>query len=111
ALIDQDIVANLGGLADDDAHPMINEKTAADSRARMDFDPGEEARDFADNPAEELELVAPAPMGKAMEPDSMKAGVGKDDFERVARGGIVLERRLDILAHPFNKFHSALRKD
>jgi hypothetical protein len=40
ALVKQNIVADFGGFADDDAEPMIDEKALADFGARVDFDAG-----------------------------------------------------------------------
>src|SRR3546814_20829237 len=53
ALIDRDIVADLGGLADDDAETMIDEEVPADLRARMDVDRGQETRQVIDEAREE----------------------------------------------------------
>src|SRR3546814_7188509 len=44
ALIDRDIIADLGGLADHDAETMIDEEVPADLRARMDVDRGDRKR-------------------------------------------------------------------
>jgi hypothetical protein len=44
ALIDGDVVADLGGLADD-GEAMVDEEVAADLRARMNVDRRQEARD------------------------------------------------------------------
>ncbi len=41
AMVERDIRANLGGLANDHAHAMINEKAGADGCAGMDLDAGQ----------------------------------------------------------------------
>src|SRR6202030_446974 len=43
-LIEQHVVADHGGFPDYHAHPVIDEKTPADFRARMDLNAGQEAR-------------------------------------------------------------------
>jgi len=75
ALVHQDVVADLGRLTDHNAHPVIDEETPANRSARMNFDSGDEARNLTDEPRDELELVAPEPVGEAMDPDSVQAGV------------------------------------
>ena len=70
ALVDGAVVADLGGLADDHAHAVVDEDAPADRRARMDLDPGEEAREVRDPAAEPVEAVPPAtmPPGDAARP-------------------------------------------
>lgn len=50
AVIEHDAVANFGGFADDDAHPVVDEKPASNRRAGVDLDschkPGE-LREYA----------------------------------------------------------------
>ncbi len=43
ALIDRYVVTDLGRLADDHTHAVVDEQAAADARARMDLDAGQEA--------------------------------------------------------------------
>ena len=47
ALIDRAAVADFGGLADHDAHAVIDEDAFADLRARMDLDPVKKRAMFA----------------------------------------------------------------
>src|SRR3546814_4269872 len=53
ALIDRDIIADLGGLADHDAETMIDVEVPVDLRARMDVDRGQETRQVIDEAREE----------------------------------------------------------
>lgn len=46
ALIDSDVVANLGRLADYHSHAVIDEKPAADAGSRMYFNAGEKTRNL-----------------------------------------------------------------
>jgi hypothetical protein len=39
AVIQRAVVADLGGLTDDDAHAVIDEEPPPDARGRMDLDP------------------------------------------------------------------------
>src|SRR3546814_13651799 len=69
ALIDRDIVADLGGLADDDAETMIDEEVPADLRARMDVDRGQETRQVIDEAREEEQPRLEPPVRDAVHTD------------------------------------------
>ena len=45
ALVHRHVLADLGGLADHDAHAVVDEQPVADLGRRMDLDPGQRARD------------------------------------------------------------------
>ena len=45
-VVEHDIVAHLSGLADDDAHPVVDEEAAPDRRTRVDLDTGEPPGDL-----------------------------------------------------------------
>ena len=55
-LVDGDVVADLGGLADH-GEAMVDEEVRADLRAGMDVDRGQQAREMVDQPREEIELA------------------------------------------------------
>ena len=48
-VVDHHVVADLGGLPDDHAHAVVDEEPAAEGRARMDLDPGEESGELRQN--------------------------------------------------------------
>ena len=54
AVIQRDIVADLGGLADHDAGAMIDEEALADLRRRMDVDIGQKTAEPGQQPGREL---------------------------------------------------------
>ena len=81
ALIDRAVVADLGGLADDDADAMIDEQAAADLRAGMDVDRRQDAPEMRHEPAREMPAAPPEPMAKPMEQQHLEPGVAEDDFE------------------------------
>ena len=99
ALVDQHVVADFRGLADHDAHAVIDEEAPADVRAGMDFDAGDPARELAQQPAEQLQLMLPQPMRHAIEPDGVQSRIAEHHFERGARGRVAVEDRLDVFAH------------
>src|SRR5262249_50217387 len=66
ALIECNIIANLGGLADHYTHPMIDEHALADVRSRMNLDAGQDPPHMGYEAAGEEPAVPPQPMSKAM---------------------------------------------
>ena len=65
-LVDGDVVADLGGLADH-AEAVVEEEALADLRAGMDVDRGQEAREMIDQPREEIEPPLPQPVREAVQ--------------------------------------------
>ena len=49
AVVDQAVVADLGGLADDDAHAVVDDQAAADRGAGVDLNAGPEAGPLGDS--------------------------------------------------------------
>src|SRR5204863_7803824 len=88
ALVDGAVVADLGGLADDDAHAVVDEDAAADLRAGMDLDAGEEARDVRDPARHPVKALRAPPGGPAMHHDRVQAGVTRQHLPRRPRGRI-----------------------
>ncbi len=99
ALVDGDIVADFGGLADDHAHAVIDEKTPADSRAGMDFDSGQQARELRQRAGQKEPAVLPQPVIDAIPPQRVQAGVEQHDLQPRSRRGIALQHRGDVFAH------------
>ena len=60
-LVNGDVVADLGALADD-AEAVVEEEALADLRAGMNVDRGQEAREMVDQPREEIEVPLPQPV-------------------------------------------------
>ena len=92
------VVADLGGLADHHAHAVVDEEAAADRRAGMDLDAGEEAAELRDEAAAQLPVAPPEPVRQAMENQGMQPGIAEYDLQPRSCGRIALEDRLDILA-------------
>ena len=76
ALVDRAVVADLGRLADHDAHAVVDEDAPADLRARMDLDAGEEARQVRDEAPHPVQAVRPAPVRAG---DAARARAGPDN--------------------------------
>ena len=96
ALVDRAVVPDLDGLADDDAHAVVDEESAPDGRTRMDLDAGQKARDVREPAREDRNAPAMEPVDEAMGGDGLKAGIRQDDVEPSANGGIAFERGAEV---------------
>jgi len=96
ALVERDVVADLGGLADHHAHAVVDEDALADDRARVDLDAGEPARQVRDEAPQPLQAVHPAPVRGQVQPDGVQAWVAGDHLEAAARGRVAVEDALDV---------------
>ena len=62
AVIDGDVGADFGGLADHDAHAVVDEEAPSDLRSRMDVDVGEESAKPGNQPRGEAPFMQPQPI-------------------------------------------------
>ena len=98
ALVDEAVVADDGGLANDDAHAVVNHEPAADLGRRVDFHPIALARVSGDEGGQRVGAVLPEPVGAAVGPDGVHAGVPEDDVCRRVHGGVALDNAGYVLA-------------
>ena len=96
ALVEQDIVSNLGSFADDDSRAVIDEEAAAECGAWVDFNPGKEAADLRDQPGDEGDAPTVEFMGEAVGQDGMKAGVAEEDFNDAFSSRVLPEDGIDL---------------
>ena len=96
AVIERAVVADFSGLADHDAHAVIDEKTPADLRARVNFDAGEKAANMRDHARKPAQALAPEPVREPVDQQRMKAGIAGDDFPRIAGRRVALEDDRDF---------------
>ncbi len=94
-VVEQDVVADDGGLSDDDAHAVIDKEAAAYRGTGMDLDPGKKAADLGDSPREQAKPPQPEPVCHPVRPERMQAGIG-EGFQSVAGGGIFVQDSLYI---------------
>ncbi len=101
-VVNRAVVADLGGLADDDAHAVVDEQALADLRAGMDLDAGHMPRKLRESTREEKVLVLIEPVCLAVVKQSVEALIEEDDLERGARrrvavadGASVVEQALE----------------
>ena len=53
SVVDEAVVSHLGGLADDDAHAVVDDQPAADLGPGVDLDAGPEPAPLGDEPGQE----------------------------------------------------------
>lgn len=102
-VIEHAVVADDCGLADDNAHAVIDEQATADLGTWMNLDSGEEPGDLREEPSEEPQLPAPQRMADAMPPDGVHPRVEKEDNRSAHRSRVVSARSRDVLAKSNHK--------
>src|SRR5262249_35120102 len=97
AVIQRRVIADLGGLADDNAHAVVDEHPSTDRRAGVDLDAGEPATPMREPPSQPLETGSPQAMCDGPVPDqSVQAGIASEPFPRAPRGRVPVENHPDV---------------
>jgi hypothetical protein len=94
ALVNRGPVADFGGLADDHAHPVIDEHPFADFRRRMNLDAGQKTHDLRQEAGQHRH--ARDRLDQPMRDDRVETGIRKHDVEPAARCRVALDRRPQI---------------
>ena len=97
AVIERHVIADLGGLADDDAGAVIDEEAVSDRRARMDIDIGEKAGQTRTAAAPESASRPHRRWASAIPDDGVNARIGQQRFQFAAGRGIAQAHAGDIL--------------
>ncbi len=95
-LIEQHVVADFGGFADDDAHAMVNEEALADAGSGVDLNAGEGAGDVAHHAGDGVPAAAIKPMGQPVQENRVDAGVEQQDLQCVPGGRVALVDGIDL---------------
>jgi hypothetical protein len=96
-VIEHHIIPNNRGLSDNNAHPMINEKSSSNFCTRVNFDPRCPADPICMDSGKEFELMVPEKMSDSMAPERMDPWIGEDNFQPISRCWVLLHRCIDIL--------------
>ena len=99
SLINENVIANFGGLANDHAHAMIDKKAVADCCPRMDFNPSQKTGKLRHETRQDGYTRQIQTMRHAMHKHGMEARITKDNFEDTAGGGILTENGFDLFAN------------
>ena len=78
AVVDGAVVADLAGLAEHDAHAVVDEQAPADGSTGVDLDAGAAAS-----------VVLVQPVRNAVIDQNMKTGVQQNDLQHAACGGVL----------------------
>src|SRR6266571_1992749 len=98
ALVDGAAVTDLCGLADDDAHAVVDEDATADLRPGMDLDARQPAAELGDEPPQPAQTAAPEPVRHLVDVDGVQTRVAGQNFPCGARRRVTLEDAGDIAA-------------
>src|SRR5690606_25102466 len=109
-VVEHDVVAELGGLADDDAHAVIDEETPADGRPRVDLDARDEPGPLRDGAPQEVPAPPPQAIGDAVPPDGVNTRIQPEDLGIAARRRVTQARRGQVLADAGDDTHAAARR-
>src|SRR5690606_3057756 len=100
-VVQRAVLTDHGGLADDDAHAVVDEEARPDLRAGVDLNAGQEASDLRDGPPQQLEVVFPQPVCDPVGPDGVQAGVQEHDLQRTASRRVTLHEYFYIAPDGF----------
>ena len=89
ALIEQAVVADLGGLAYDDAGAVVDDEAAADVRAGVDLDARPHLRPLRDRARQKAASMPVQPVRDAVIDRRVQTVVEQQNFQRTARGGVI----------------------
>ena len=95
-VIEHAVIADFGGLPDDDAHAVVDEEPSPDGGPGVDFHTAGEPGNLGEGAGQELVPVDPQLMGDPVCPDRVQAGVHDEDLQRATGGRIVLLRVCDV---------------
>ncbi|MPM45711.1 hypothetical protein SDC9_92402 [bioreactor metagenome] len=88
ALVQQAVVSDLGGLTDDNAHAVIDDKALADARAGVNLDAGPKTTPLGHAPGQKLHVVLIEKVGNAVIYQRVNAGVEQKNLQFVAGRGV-----------------------
>src|SRR5581483_6738907 len=106
ALVKQHVVADLGGFADHDARPVINEKTPADGGAGVNLNLRKETADLRNNPRHERNVPLIKSMREPVGQNGVESGITEEDLDDALRRRVFPENRLDLF--PDGSKHASL---
>src|SRR5205814_4834645 len=90
ALVERHVFPDLGRLADDDAHAMVDEEPRTEPSRRVDLDARQEPREVGEDTGRGYPAGAPEAVGDAMEHESVDARIAEERLEAGAQGGVAL---------------------
>ena len=89
SVVDSAVVPDLAGLAEHDAHAMVDEQTLADGGTRVDLDAGAVAAMLADPSCQKKVLVPIQPVRNAVVHQNVESRVQQHYLQHAACGGVL----------------------
>ena len=105
ALIQRDVIADFARFADDHAHGVVDEETAADFRGGVNFHARHETSELARDARQAFQAVVPQPMLDDMAPTSMQARIREPNDEFALRGRIETLNVVHVFSDGFKNIH------
>jgi hypothetical protein len=103
------IVSDNRCLTDHDSHAMIDKKSPANLRARMNLYPRQQTGKIRQHAGYPFQIQIPQTVGQAMEKKRVNPRIGGNDFKSRARRGITFKYTLNILAPSGNFLNLGFR--
>ena len=97
-LVEGAVVPDLGGLADDDAHTVVDEQTLADGRTGVDLNTRCRASKLADGTGREIVLRQVELVRHAVGENGVYARIQEQDLHITARSGVALTDGVNVVA-------------
>ena len=80
-VVDEAVVPHLGGLADDDAHTVVDDEAAADLGPGVDLDARPEAAPLGDEAGQKFQVMTVEKMGDAVVNGGVYAGIEQENLQ------------------------------
>src|SRR4051812_29999382 len=87
-LVYQNVVADLGRLADHHPRTVIDEEPSADGRPGVNLNPGEEPANLRDQTGQQRNSGTVETVSQTVQQDRMKSGITKHDLKHTLGGRI-----------------------
>ena len=109
-LVDLDVIADAGGLADDHPGAMIDEKMRSDFRSGMNIRACALMRELRDHAGKQCDAHLVEDMSNALERDDQDTRVGQYDLLNASCGRIAIVGGADISLHSLPQVRKRLQK-
>ena len=94
--VEQAVVADRGGFADDDAHAVVDEDPPPEACAGVNLDAGPAPVRMCEQPRRKHEATLPHRVGCTVQPERMQARIDEQHLERVAGRRVKPHDGLDV---------------
>jgi len=96
-LVQQNVIADLGSLANHHTHAVIDEATRSNGGARVNFNARCKAGELRQDTCRQRKSCAVHLVPQPVQQNGMKTGIAEENFDGALRGRIAAENRVDLL--------------